>query len=497
MIKDFNLAIVDVETTGSTPNYSRVMEIGILVVEKGKVVDSFKSFINPESRIPPYIESLTGISQKDVEHAPLFDEVKNRVYDMLQGRIFVAHNARFDFGFVKNEFKRVGMDFRAQMLCTVKLSRKLYPHERRHSLDKLIERFGFSCENRHRAFDDAKILWDFLERVQKDIPSDTLAKALESTLRIPTLPKKLNPTLIEGVPQTPGVYIFYSDTGKTLYVGKSIHLRDRILSHFSADHTGGSKMAMCQQIADIEILKTAGELGALLLESHLIKKMQPLFNRRSRSSKRLTVFRKTKTKEGYDTVELDTLAEIKPDDLKNIWGIFRTQKQAKDCLQEKIETYRLCSKLLGLDKSQGRCFDAQIKKCDGACEGRELPIRYNMRFMEAFNESRIRAWPYPGPVVIQEADESGNEGEAFLVDQWCLVANAKFTEQTQHELTKGPYVFDYDSYKILLGYLSHPKNKKSIRPFHPEAAEFRREPVIGGNYRGALRLVTTEDDYAS
>jgi DNA polymerase-3 subunit epsilon len=168
---DTSLAIVDVETTGMSARYNRVIEIAIIRVEGNKIIDTFTSCINPETHIPSFITHLTGISQKDVENAPVFGKVKHKVKKLLKGATFVAHNAWFDYSFVQSELKRVDIAFESKRCCTVRLSRRLYPQYKSHSLTKLIERFGFEYKSRHRAYDDAFILWQFLKKIKKEVPA--------------------------------------------------------------------------------------------------------------------------------------------------------------------------------------------------------------------------------------------------------------------------------------------------------------------------------------
>lgn len=160
-----NFAIVDIETTGASARFGRIIEIGILRVEKGEVVNTFQSLVNPGVELPPFITQLTGIKEKDLIKAPSFDEIKDEVLELLRDAVFVAHNVAFDYGFLKTEFKRSDYVFNSERMCTVKLSRSLYPEYKRHNLTELIQRFDFECKSRHRAFDDAKVLWDFMEMV--------------------------------------------------------------------------------------------------------------------------------------------------------------------------------------------------------------------------------------------------------------------------------------------------------------------------------------------
>ncbi len=182
------LIILDLETTGMLAAEERITEIGLVEVDKGELVDSWSQLVNPEKSIPPFIESITGISDAMVRHAPTFAELAPALYARLQGKLLVAHNARFDYGFLRSEFERVDLAYEARVLCTVKLSRKLYPEQRRHNLDSLIQRHELSCSVRHRALGDAEVLWQFLQKIQVELDAERIAAALQAQLDAPTLP---------------------------------------------------------------------------------------------------------------------------------------------------------------------------------------------------------------------------------------------------------------------------------------------------------------------
>src|SRR5579885_1597501 len=162
-MKAHHFAIVDVETTGCSHESDRIIEVGVFVVENGRVVERFSSLVNPERPVPPFVLRLTGIREAELARAPVFSAIERDLHALLKDRLFVAHNARFDYGFLQSEFQRAGRKFAADSLCTVRLSRRLFPTERRHGVDELIGRFGFSIASRHRALDDAEILWKFLQ----------------------------------------------------------------------------------------------------------------------------------------------------------------------------------------------------------------------------------------------------------------------------------------------------------------------------------------------
>ncbi len=185
MILEKNFTIVDVETTGGSPFFNRVIEIGLLRVEKGEVVEEYQTLVNPVMPIPEFITKMTGIDDAVVLAAPKFEDLAEEVLAKFENAIFVAHNSQFDYGFLKEEFRRVGLAFTMPQLCTVRLSRALYKEHRHHNLSAIIERYDFKCENRHRAFDDAKVLWDFLQHINKELDTTEVVKAMRASLRGP------------------------------------------------------------------------------------------------------------------------------------------------------------------------------------------------------------------------------------------------------------------------------------------------------------------------
>jgi DNA polymerase-3 subunit epsilon len=172
------IVCVDTETTGLLPHRDRVIEIGLVRVEHGREVDRFHTLLDPEVPLPSVITDITGLTDRDLKGAPKFADVSSTLADLLDGALFVAHNADFDLRFIQHEFAREGVEFAPERLCTVKLSRTLFPHERRHNLAALIERYGFNAEKRHRAFDDALVVWNFLEHVQANVPEGELRRTV-------------------------------------------------------------------------------------------------------------------------------------------------------------------------------------------------------------------------------------------------------------------------------------------------------------------------------
>lgn len=279
------LAIVDLETTGAHPAHDRVTEIAVLEVDGGEVSAEWSTLINPQTPIPAAIQALTGITNEMVAGAPAFGSLARELHERLDGRVFVAHNARFDYGFLRQEFERAGLRFLARTLCTVTLSRRLYPQHARHNLDSVMARHGLACDARHRALGDARVVWRFLQAAAADHGREALATAARQLLRQTTLPAHIDRAVIDAIPEAPGVYLFHGEGGAPLYVGKSVALRSRVLQHFSADLRSPKAMQLAGAVRSIEWQRTAGELGALLRAAELVKSLRPVFNRRLRRAR--------------------------------------------------------------------------------------------------------------------------------------------------------------------------------------------------------------------
>jgi DNA polymerase-3 subunit epsilon len=212
-----------------------------------------------------------------------------------------------------------------------------------------------------------------------------------------------------------------------------------------------------KRIHRIEVRETAGDLGALLLESRLIKELRPMYNVRSKQLRRIVIARRADNEQGYATVKLEAVdyLDMKPD--SPILGIFKHKTQAKEFLDAVAKTHRLCPKLLRLETSSGYCFSYHLGRCDGACMGEEDVPAYNARVEAAFEARRIIAWPFDGAVTIEEISKDATLHETFVIDNWCLLSSDKDDSRDTKKFTpsqkSSPHRFDYDSYKILYSYV--------------------------------------------
>lgn len=468
------LAFVDVETTGSSFGMDRIIEIGVIRVEENQIVKKINTLVNPETYVSPYIEYMTGISSSELIGAPKFEDIKEEVFETLQDCIFVAHNVRFDYGFIREEFKRYNKSFNSQCLCTVKLSRNLYPTYTHHSLDSLINRFNFNCTHRHRAFDDAHVLWQFFQHIAKEFQEDVLLSTCKLICRKPSLPPHLSKDAIDSLPESPGIYIFYDQNNIPLYVGKSKNIKDRVSGHFLQVYDSEKEMEMCQQVHRIDFKITVGELGALLMESELVKTLQPYYNKSLKKKEEIVVLMYEET-EDYITPKIKILSGVLTEQLTKVLGIFKSKKQAKEYLQFIVSEHNLCAKLLNLEKTKNSCFAHKIGVCKGACIGKESKEDYNRRLIEAFDKKRIEKWTYDGPILIEEKNYKEGVSEGYIFDNWRHVATI-YSNNLSTTINRNNYLyFDLDIYHILRGFFR--KNVKIKKLTYPKMEELLQSYV--------------------
>lgn len=453
---------VDIETTGCNPRLDRIIEIAAIKISKQKISQEFHTLVNPRCYLPKEITAITGITQAEVEQAPIFEDIAGQIDEILRDSIFVAHNVRFDYGFLRQEYNRLGMSMRLRQLCTVKLSRKLFPQYRRHNLDAIIERFGFPVQFRHRAFDDANIILKFFQKLPEIFSEEYITEVVQTVLKKPAIPAALDENKVMKIPQNPGVYIFYGSEGNPLYIGKSINLRDRIMAHFEGDNSSVSEMKIAQQISSYEVIPTAGEFSALVLESELIKKQQPLYNKLLRHKKLVYVTSYELNDEGYYTVQTREMTHITLEILDTIIGIHSSKKQVNHFLQLLYKTHNLCQKLMKIEKSKGSCFGYKLGICTGACIKKESALKYNLRFIEAVSVYKIKKWPYVSPVLIMEKNCNTNNYVQHIIDKWCYLGTIYQQGQALQSTYNHSYEFDRHMYHIILRYITNPKNKKNI-----------------------------------
>ncbi len=454
-----DLVFVDLETTGGNAAHHRIIEIGIARVIDGAAVEEWSTLVNPECLIPAYIENFTGISNAMVASAPRFAEIAELVLEKLKPThslpVFVAHNARFDYGFLRAEFRRAGLSFSTRVLCTVKLSRRLFPEHLRHNLDAVMERHGLACHARHRALGDARVIRDFWLGLCRDIRQETLAAATYGAMGAIKLPPQLPEGLADELPDGPGIYRFLGETDTLLYVGRAGSLRTAILGHFAEGGVGGRDGKLKEQVQRVEWEETAGELGALLLELEALKTRRPFYNRHLKALDGGVTLRLTGDSPAIAIVPID---ELDPAELEGCFGVFHAVKDARKALADIACARELCMTILGLEESDGSCVAHQLGRCKGACVGKEPLVLHAVRVQMALASLKLKEWPFPGRIALRERGAFGAE-VLHVLDRWAYLGTAHSGEELAM-LARGaaPGVFDPHVYRVLVRYFgNHPR----------------------------------------
>ena len=400
-------AVVDLETTGGIPRRDKITEIAIVKYDGQEIIEEYQSLVNPERSIPANITRITGITNDMVSDAPRFFEIAKEVIEFLEGTIFVAHNVRFDYQFLREEFKSLGFTFTKKNLCTVRLSRKAFPGLKSYSLGNLIRHFKIEVVHRHRAYDDAYATTILLSKIFAAQENNADVKTLvDKALKLTRLPDGLDPKVVAALPEACGVYYFMDSNGDVVYVGKSINISARAKQHFSKQTTKADKLF--QKVAEISYKITGSELASLLLESKEIKKIQPEINRAQKTRAYNYTIIKELDASGYMTYKVMTRAKA-----KEPLSYYASRKAALSHIEQISGIYDLCLKVNGIDKSKNSCFQYEIQKCQGACIGEEPPYIYNERFIES---ELIVNKIFDNNFIVTEEGRAHNEKAVFLVE---------------------------------------------------------------------------------
>lgn len=456
---DRPVVYVDIETSGSNYTRSSIIEIAAIRVEQGRITEEYRSLINPGTSLPTWITNLTGITDDDLVQAPYFDDIAYQLHKILDGAIFVAHNVQFDHSYVKRQLEQAGYTFRPPLLCTVRLSRALYPQHRSHSLESLIHRHQLGFANRHRAYDDAAAIKQFAELAYQEHGAEQFAAAVAQQLKTQSLPANLAPTKMDELKNEPGVYVFKDDAGRPLYVGKSVAIRSRVLSHFSDAKHNTKELRMAMTTHDIETIPATNELEALLLESEMVKNLAPIHNRKLRRVTSYYIVEKQLDEQGYATLTFESRPLQPTDDFNQIMGLYTSKAKLKNALITKLKTFELCPKLMGLENYKGACFLYQLHKCHGACIGKESPEQYNERFDLAMSHSKLETWPFQSAIAVDTG-----KGDSVVLNNWVVTGYLNIADG-KRRFRKIEPIFSLDSYRILRSYFKQHRGSLVITPF--------------------------------
>jgi DNA polymerase-3 subunit epsilon len=367
-------AIVDIETTGGYAANNAITEVAIVLHDGNREVKRYETLVNPAMTIPRYVQALTGINDGMVAGAPYFNEIAPFVHEWLKDAVFIAHNVNFDYSFLKHQLKACGLDLDSKKLCTIRLSRKVFPGAPSYSLGNICQYLGITIPNRHRAGGDADATVRLFERILQAGGLEHIRAMLRTNSKEQYLPANLPAEQLARLPETPGVYYFHDRKGKVIYVGKAGNLRRRVHSHFSNNKPGRQKQEFLRNIHSISHETTGTELMAFLLECVEIKRLWPAYNRSLKRFEPTYGLYLYEDRNGYSRLILErTKKQLIP-----IYT-FSLLIEGQNLLRKLIREWHLCPKLCFIQQGEAPCEGLKELSCYGACEQKEAAADYNNR----------------------------------------------------------------------------------------------------------------------
>jgi DNA polymerase-3 subunit epsilon len=435
-------AIVDIETTGGYAAANGITEISIQVFDGEKVIEQFDSLVNPGKIIPRYIQAFTGITNEMVEDAPPFEEIAERVFTILQGNIFVAHNVNFDYSFIKSHLEYYGYSFHAKKLCTVRLARQIFPGYPSYSLGNLCHSLGIELNGRHRAGGDAAATVTLFKKMLQSDEKGAIQFGLNRNSKEAVLPPNVPKAHFDALPKTPGIYYFHDQKGKVIYVGKAKNIRTRVNSHFSNNSDSRQKQNFVRNAYAISFQQTATELMASILESTEIKRLWPQFNLSQKRAEEVFGIFVYEDQNGYMRLAIEKKR-------KNNTPLctFHFKVDGHGVMRKLMKEFLLCPKLCFMQTSTDGCVGIAEEHCYGACEKKERASLYNERVLEAIASLTKR----PSYVVL---DQGLTEAEISCI----MVVQGNF-----FGMGYLPRNFDTITQKAIANYITPYKDNSTIR----------------------------------
>jgi DNA polymerase-3 subunit epsilon len=431
-----SLAFVDIETTGLSPAGDRIAEIGLIAVDNDRVVDRWTTMLRIPVRRSRACPATSA--ENSSAHPPSFADIGPALAERLAGRLLIAHNARFDFAFLRAEFERIGIGFNPQVLCSLMLSRKLYPHLPHHDLDSLVESHGLRVGTRHRALPDADLVWQWWQRVHRQFKRGVVGNLIESLLAGPVLPRQLDPSLIERLPESPGAYVFHGEGGLPLFAGAAGNLKLHVVNYFRVDHATQKALEYAHRITNITWRTTRGMLGAQLHAR--------AFDDTCCATAKVGLGAYTWyfVPAAVPSIRVAPMSEREQPGMNESFGIFPSERKARNALVRLATVHRLCHCLLGIcEFAKPACTACPVDQGVGKCLGTISRKKQLIRLLRALEPLRIAEWPHRGPVGIRE------RSDMHVVDHWQFLGTAR-TENEVHELLENrPRSFDRRLYRLL------------------------------------------------
>lgn len=417
-------AIIDIETTGGRAEFDKITEIGIVLHDGERIVDTFSTLINPERSIPYNIIRITGITDYMVKDAPKFYEVAKKVVEMTEGAVFVAHNVRFDYSFLREEFRQLGYTFSRKQICTVRLSRKVFPGLPSYSLGNLIKYFSIPVKARHRALDDAMATAELFDLMIRKYPDRLFLKTeLSVAIENTKLPLSFDKEKISRIPDECGIYYYFNEDGKVIYIGKSRKIRSRFLQHFQVTN---QKAAFLQRsVADMDYVLTGSDLVAQIIESEEIKRYKPEYNKAQRiSSVNYAIIEDGDEvpEKGFKIIRAKDFAEE-----SNKLGYYYSRQSAERMVSSLAERFGLCPCRLNRTNGVNLCLEEQRKSCIVARQD-FLPETYREKLEDAL--AYLKSFQ-PGDRLILDRGRTAAE-KAFILCENNQIAGYGFLPEGKY-----------------------------------------------------------------
>ena len=411
----------------------------------GAVVEEWSTLVNPECLIPAYIESFTGITNEMVAAAPRFADIAQLVLEKLgaataarrRPRVFVAHNARFDYSFLRAEFRRADMHFSAKVLCTVKLSRRLFPEHLRHSLDAVMERHGLACSARHRALGDARVLSDFWLKLARRAPGAAARGGrAQPCSAAHKLPPHLPEDLADELPEGPGVYRFTEPDDELLYVGKSESLRARASSaHFADERTGSRERKLGRRCGASTGWRPPASSARCCARSNAIRSLRPLYNRHPKPASDGFTLQHRSRRAAPREISRDAPSSTRRSST-NCFGVFHSAKDARKALIEIAAAQRAVPQdARAGGRARGRASPTRWASARARASARSRSALHAVRVQMALSSLKLKAWPFPGRVALRERDAMGGV-DLHVLDHWTYLGSARCEEELQRSPTR-------------------------------------------------------------
>ncbi len=426
------LAFVDVETDGLSPRDNRIAEIGVVTVD-GARIERWTTFVRGGCSV--------RLDHAERTSLPAFADVANELAQRLAGRLFVAHNARFDHAFLSAEFDRAGIVFEAPVVCTVMLSRRLRPHLAHHDLDSVAAHRALRVEERHRALPDADLLHRWWQDLRGEFDDGTIGSAVDALLAGPVLPADLDPALVESLPAAPGAYLMRDRGGRLLAIGSAHNLRGHVIDYFRVDRASLRALEWAHMVSDIAYRRTRGMIGARLHAAALMRAHWP-----GRAPPELTWRLSPDSVPCIDVIPIDA---CHAPDHRESFGLYASERKARNALHRLASRRGLCHAMLGLE--------SECAACEGAGCGTPLARkRHLLRAFDAVRPYRIDAWPFTGAIGIRE------RGEMHVVDGWQFLGTARDEGEARELLQTRRAGFDKRMYKVLRSELARLAPRKIV-----------------------------------